>query len=91
MKRRWNPRTTRWAGGDSPYVPVNSQAGWTWAQDCPWCPCAPQIAITIIEARQLVGENIDPVVIIEIGDEKKQTTVKEGTNAPFYNEVGAFS
>lgn len=61
------------------------------AQECPWCPCAPQIAITIIEARQLVGENIDPVVIIEIGDEKKQTTVKEGTNAPFYNEVGAFS
>lgn len=46
-----------------------------------------QIAITIIEARQLVGENIDPVVIIEIGDEKKQTTVKEGTNTPFYNEV----
>lgn len=47
-----------------------------------------QIAITIIEARQLVGENIDPVVFIEIGDEKKQTTVKEGTNSPFYNEVG---
>ncbi|XP_075599495.1 fer-1-like protein 6 isoform X2 [Balearica regulorum gibbericeps] len=49
-----------------------------------------QIAITIIEARQLVGENIDPVVIIEIGDEKKQTTVKEGTNAPFYNEYFMF-
>ncbi|KFV19953.1 Fer-1-like 6, partial [Tauraco erythrolophus] len=53
-------------------------------------PYAPQIAITIIEARQLVGENIDPVVIIEIGDEKKQTTVKEGTNAPFYNEYFVF-
>ncbi|XP_071410343.1 fer-1-like protein 6 [Pithys albifrons albifrons] len=49
-----------------------------------------QIAVTIIEARQLVGENIDPVVIIEIGDEKKQTTVKEGTNAPFYNEYFVF-
>ncbi|XP_066479336.1 fer-1-like protein 6 isoform X2 [Tiliqua scincoides] len=49
-----------------------------------------QIAITIIEARQLVGENIDPVVIIEVGDEKKQTTVKEGTNAPFYNEYFVF-
>uniref|UniRef100_A0ABM5GCL9 Fer-1-like protein 6 n=1 Tax=Pogona vitticeps TaxID=103695 RepID=A0ABM5GCL9_9SAUR len=49
-----------------------------------------QIAITIIEARQLVGENIDPVVVIEIGDEKKQTTVKEGTNAPFYNEYFVF-
>ncbi|KAJ1193975.1 hypothetical protein NDU88_003270 [Pleurodeles waltl] len=49
-----------------------------------------QIAITIIEARQLIGENIDPIVIIEIGDEKKQTTVKEGTNAPFYNEYFVF-
>lgn len=50
---------------------------------------ASQIAINITEARQLVGENIDPSVVIEIGDEKKQTSVKEGTNAPFYNEVGA--
>ncbi|OXB62224.1 hypothetical protein ASZ78_013248, partial [Callipepla squamata] len=54
------------------------------------CLCPPQIAITITEARQLVGENIDPIVIIEIGDEKKQTTVKEGTNAPFYNEYFVF-
>uniref|UniRef100_A0A673UKP5 Fer-1 like family member 6 n=1 Tax=Suricata suricatta TaxID=37032 RepID=A0A673UKP5_SURSU len=49
-----------------------------------------QIAVTIIEARQLVGENIDPVVIIEVGDEKKQSTVKEGTNSPFYNEYFVF-
>ncbi|XP_075438327.1 fer-1-like protein 6 isoform X2 [Ascaphus truei] len=49
-----------------------------------------QIAITITEAKQLIGENIDPVVTIEIGDEKKQTTVKEGTNAPFYNEYFVF-
>ena len=49
--------------------------------------CVPQIAVNITEARQLVGENIDPSVVIEIGDEKKQTSVKEGTNAPFYNEV----
>lgn len=46
-----------------------------------------KIAFNITEARQLVGENIDPSVVIEIGDEKKQTSVKEGTNAPFYNEV----
>ncbi|KAK5860785.1 hypothetical protein PBY51_022243 [Eleginops maclovinus] len=49
-----------------------------------------QIAINITEARQLVGENIDPSVVIEIGDEKKQTSVKEGTNAPFYNEYFVF-
>ncbi|XP_042350086.1 fer-1-like protein 6 [Plectropomus leopardus] len=49
-----------------------------------------QIAINITEGRQLVGENIDPSVVIEIGDEKKQTSVKEGTNAPFYNEYFVF-
>uniref|UniRef100_A0AAZ3RAE1 C2 domain-containing protein n=1 Tax=Oncorhynchus tshawytscha TaxID=74940 RepID=A0AAZ3RAE1_ONCTS len=48
------------------------------------------IAINITEAKQLVGENIDPSVIMEIGDEKKQTTVKEGTNAPFINEYFVF-
>ncbi|XP_061089829.1 fer-1-like protein 6 [Conger conger] len=49
-----------------------------------------QITINITEAKQLVGENIDPCVVIEIGDEKKQTTVKEATNAPFYNEYFVF-
>uniref|UniRef100_W5LBR1 Fer-1 like family member 6 n=1 Tax=Astyanax mexicanus TaxID=7994 RepID=W5LBR1_ASTMX len=48
------------------------------------------ISINITEARQLVGENIDPSVVIEIGDEKKQSSVKEGTNAPFYNEYFVF-
>uniref|UniRef100_A0AAR2KPC0 Fer-1 like family member 6 n=1 Tax=Pygocentrus nattereri TaxID=42514 RepID=A0AAR2KPC0_PYGNA len=51
---------------------------------------SPKISINITEARQLVGENIDPSVVIEIGDEKKQTSVKEGTNAPFYNEYFVF-
>uniref|UniRef100_A0A8C2A8K6 Fer-1 like family member 6 n=1 Tax=Cyprinus carpio TaxID=7962 RepID=A0A8C2A8K6_CYPCA len=50
-------------------------------------PVLSKISINITEARQLVGDNIDPSVVIEIGDEKKQTSVKEGTNAPFYNEV----
>ncbi|XP_066543887.1 fer-1-like protein 6 [Amia ocellicauda] len=49
-----------------------------------------QISINITEAKQLVGENIDPSVVIELGDEKKQTTVKEGTNSPFYNEYFVF-
>uniref|UniRef100_G3P0D3 Fer-1 like family member 6 n=1 Tax=Gasterosteus aculeatus aculeatus TaxID=481459 RepID=G3P0D3_GASAC len=49
-----------------------------------------RISINITEARQLVGENIDPSVLVEIGDEKKQTSVKEGTNAPFYNEYFVF-
>ncbi|XP_041663567.1 fer-1-like protein 6 [Cheilinus undulatus] len=59
-------------------------------QDSDGKPQSFQIAINITEARQLVGENIDPSVVVEIGDEKKQTSVKEGTNAPFYNEYFVF-
>ncbi|KAM4608723.1 fer-1-like protein 6 [Polymixia lowei] len=62
----------------------------TCIQDCESKPQPFQIAINITEARQLVGENIDPSVVLEIGEEKKQTTVKEGTNAPFYNEYFVF-
>uniref|UniRef100_A0A7N6BSD7 C2 domain-containing protein n=1 Tax=Anabas testudineus TaxID=64144 RepID=A0A7N6BSD7_ANATE len=46
-----------------------------------------QISITVIEARQLIGLNMDPVVCVEIGDDKKYTSMKESTNCPYYNEV----
>lgn len=46
-----------------------------------------QVCITIIEARQLAGLNMDPVVAIQVGDQKKFTSVKESTNCPYYNEV----
>lgn len=46
-----------------------------------------QISITVIEARQLIGLNMDPVVCVEVGDEKKYTSMKESTNCPYYNEV----
>ena len=46
-----------------------------------------QICITIIEARQLAGLNMDPVVCVQVGDQKKYTSVKESTNCPYYNEV----
>lgn len=49
-----------------------------------------QISITVIEARQLIGLNMDPVVCVEVGDDKKYTSMKESTNCPYYNEVGAF-
>uniref|UniRef100_A0AAQ4QJS0 Otoferlin a n=1 Tax=Gasterosteus aculeatus aculeatus TaxID=481459 RepID=A0AAQ4QJS0_GASAC len=45
------------------------------------------ISITVIEARQLIGLNMDPVVCVEIGDDKKYTSMKESTNCPYYNEV----
>ncbi|VVD00184.1 unnamed protein product [Leptidea sinapis] len=46
-----------------------------------------QICITVIEARQLTGLNMDPVVCIQVGDQRKFTSVKESTNCPYYNEV----
>lgn len=46
--------------------------------------------MTVIEARQLVGLNMDPMVCVEIGDEKKYTSMKESTNCPYYNEVSQF-
>lgn len=49
-----------------------------------------QVCVTIIEARQLPGLNMDPVVCIQIGDFKKYTSVKESTNCPYYNEVRLF-
>jgi hypothetical protein len=46
-----------------------------------------QLCLTVIEARQLAGLNMDPVVCIQVGDQKKYTSVKESTNCPYYNEV----
>lgn len=50
-----------------------------------------QVCITIIEARQLAGLNMDPVVCVQVGDQKKYTSVKESTNCPYYNEVIIFN
>lgn len=50
-----------------------------------------QVCVTIIEARQLPGLNMDPVVCIQVGDQKKYTSVKESTNCPYYNEVSCYS
>lgn len=49
-----------------------------------------QVSVTVIEARQLSGTNMDPVVMVQVGDDKKFTTQKESTNCPYYNEVFVF-
>lgn len=46
-----------------------------------------QVCVTVIEARQLAGLNMDPVVCVQVGDVRKYTSVKESTNCPYYNEV----
>ena len=50
------------------------------------CTCV-QVSVTVIEARQLAGVNMDPVVCVQVGDQKRYTSVKESTNCPYYNEV----
>ncbi|XP_030026974.2 otoferlin [Manduca sexta] len=49
-----------------------------------------QVCITIIEARQLAGLNMDPVVCVQVGEIRKYTSVKESTNCPYYNEYFVF-
>ncbi|CAM1319906.1 FER1L6 (predicted) [Pycnogonum litorale] len=49
-----------------------------------------QVCITIVEARQLAGLNMDPVVCVQVGNQKKHTSVKESTNCPYYNEYFVF-
>ena len=46
-----------------------------------------QIQIRILEGRQLAGTQIDPVCTVNVGNQKKSTTVKEQTNCPFWDEV----
>uniref|UniRef100_A0A8C4YDY2 C2 domain-containing protein n=1 Tax=Gopherus evgoodei TaxID=1825980 RepID=A0A8C4YDY2_9SAUR len=46
-----------------------------------------QIGINVIEAQKLVGVNIDPFVVVKVGEEKRHTATQKSTNCPFYNEV----
>ncbi|XP_054473008.1 fer-1-like protein 4 [Anoplopoma fimbria] len=45
-----------------------------------------QLNVNILEAQKLVGVNINPVVFIRVGDQKKRTQTQKSTNCPFYNE-----
>ncbi|XP_052746509.1 otoferlin [Bicyclus anynana] len=53
-------------------------------------PCDLQVCITIVEARQLAGLNVDPLVSVQVGAKRKCTSVKESTNNPYYNEYFVF-
>ncbi|XP_008060167.1 fer-1-like protein 5 [Carlito syrichta] len=46
-----------------------------------------QVRVKVFEARQLLGNNIKPVVKVSIGGHQQQTRIKMGNN-PFFNEVG---
>ncbi|CAM4655023.1 unnamed protein product [Caretta caretta] len=49
-----------------------------------------QIGINVIEAQKLVGVNIDPFVVVKVGEEKRHTATQKSTNCPFYNEYFVF-
>ncbi|XP_012499973.1 PREDICTED: fer-1-like protein 5, partial [Propithecus coquereli] len=44
-----------------------------------------QVRVRVFEGRQLVGNNIKPVVKLSIGGQQQQTRIKMGNN-PFFNE-----
>ncbi|NXY63401.1 FR1L4 protein, partial [Callaeas wilsoni] len=49
-----------------------------------------QVGINVIEAQKLVGVNINPFVIVKVGEEKRHTAMQKSTNCPFYNEYFLF-
>uniref|UniRef100_A0A8B9US32 C2 domain-containing protein n=1 Tax=Anas zonorhyncha TaxID=75864 RepID=A0A8B9US32_9AVES len=48
------------------------------------------VGINIIEAQKLVGVNINPFVVVKVGEEKRHTVTQKSTNCPFYNEYFLF-
>uniref|UniRef100_A0A8B9FK52 C2 domain-containing protein n=1 Tax=Amazona collaria TaxID=241587 RepID=A0A8B9FK52_9PSIT len=53
-------------------------------------PMFSQVGINIIEAQKLVGVNINPFVVVKVGEEKRHTAMQKSTNCPFYNEYFLF-
>ena len=46
--------------------------------------------MTIIQAQQLAGLDIDPVIRVDIGPESRYTSISKSTNCPYYNEYFVF-
>jgi len=49
-----------------------------------------QVRVTIIQAQQLAGLDIDPVIRVDIGPESRYTSISKSTNCPYYNEYIVF-
>ena len=47
--------------------------------------------VHVIEARRLFGNNLKPVVKVTCGQSIKQTSVRKGTNRPYWDEVSIAS
>ncbi|XP_054254903.1 fer-1-like protein 4 [Indicator indicator] len=74
------------------FSPVKSRSRHCFTRDLFATP-APQnfqVGINIIEAQKLVGVNINPFVVVKVGEEKRHTATQKSTNCPFYNEYFLF-
>uniref|UniRef100_A0A8D2MSX5 C2 domain-containing protein n=1 Tax=Zonotrichia albicollis TaxID=44394 RepID=A0A8D2MSX5_ZONAL len=58
--------------------------------ECWFSPIFSQVGINVIEAQKLVGVNINPFVVVKVGEEKRHTATQKSTNCPFYNEYFLF-
>ncbi|XP_009327627.1 PREDICTED: fer-1-like protein 4 [Pygoscelis adeliae] len=74
------------------FSPVKSRSRLCSAQDLFATPIPQsfQVGINIIEAQKLVGVNINPFVVVKVGEEKRHTATQKSTNCPFYNEYFLF-
>ncbi|XP_059683156.1 fer-1-like protein 4 [Gavia stellata] len=74
------------------FSPVKSRSRLRSAQDLFATPTPQsfQVGINIIEAQKLVGVNINPFVVVKVGEEKRHTATQKSTNCPFYNEYFLF-
>ncbi|XP_066151146.1 otoferlin [Euwallacea fornicatus] len=48
------------------------------------------VAITIIEGRHYIWDNMNSAVIVRVGNQKKSTAVQKSSDCPFYNEYFVF-
>lgn len=49
-----------------------------------------QVSVTIIEAKYLIGTNINPIVVVTVAGITNKTDVKLYTNTPYYNKFFTF-
>ena len=52
--------------------------------------CHVQIRVRVVEGRQLLGANMNPVCRVSFDGETKQTRVHKGTTNPWFDEIFFF-
>jgi len=46
-----------------------------------------QIMIHIIQGREFPGLELNPYIIVQIGDQKRRTNTHKSSNSPYFGEV----